>query len=91
MLLSGLVIGVTTHPRGGCGFESCAVRKKIEGRHLGVMTWVWSGSGFQKLKAKIFATRGGGVLGFFSEDSLLSCSPLSFYIFFHSNYGYSLT
>ena len=37
------MLGITTCTWWGCGFESSTVRRKLAGRHLGVMTWVWPG------------------------------------------------
>ena len=52
-------------------------KKKISGRHLGVMTWVWPGP------LRVSEVQGRNTCykkGFFSEDSLLSSSPMSFYL-----------
>ena len=52
-------------------------KKKITGRHLGVMTWVWPGPlRVSEVQGRNTCYKGG----FFSEDSLLSSSPMSFYL-----------
>ena len=52
-------------------------KRKITGRHLGVMTWVWPGP----LRVSEIQGRNTCYKGdFFSEDSLLSSSPMSFYL-----------
>ena len=52
-------------------------KKKITGRHLGVMTWVWPGPlSMSEVQGRNTCYK----RGFFSEDSLLSSSPMSFYL-----------
>ena len=58
--------------------------KKIKGRHLGVMTWVWPGP-LRVSKVQGRNTCYKGI--FFSEDSLLSSSPMSFYLPMLKNYS----
>ena len=54
---------------------------KIAGRHLGVMTWVWPGPlRVSEVKGRNTCNEGG----FFSEDSLLFGSPVSFFILQHT-------
>ena len=63
----------------GMGSNPGAVqkKKKITGRHLGVMTWVWPGPlRVSEVQGRNTCYKGG----FFSEDSLLSSSPMSFYL-----------
>ena len=57
--------------------ESSTVRRKIAGRHLGVMTWVWPGPlRVSEIKGRNTCYEGD----FFCEDSLLFGSPVSFLI-----------
>ena len=50
-------------------------KKKKTGRHLGVMTWVWPGPiRVSEVQGRNTCYKGG----FFSEDSLLFSSPMSF-------------
>ena len=58
----------------GMGSNPGAVQKKITGRHLGVMTWVWPGP------LRVSEVQGRNTC--FSEDSLLSSSPMSFYLLY---------
>ena len=52
-------------------------KKKITGRHLGVMTWVWPGPlRVSEVQGRNTCYKGG----VFSEDSLLSSFPMSFYL-----------
>ena len=52
-------------------------KKKITVRHLRVMTWLWPGP----LRVSEIQDRNTCYKeGFFSVDSLLSCSPMSFYL-----------
>ena len=59
-------------------------KEKIARRHLGVMTWAWPGPlRMSEVKGRNTCYEGG----FFSEDSLLFGSPVSFFILFILHVG----
>ena len=61
----------------GMGSRCAKKKKKITGRHLGVMTWVWPGPlRVSEVQGRNTCYKGG----FSSENSLFSSSPMSFYL-----------